>query len=194
MKKLIALAALVLSSVGAFAQYSKGDITIQPKVGLSVYKNSNDQTDSKAGFIGGVEAEYHTSSLLGISAGLQYTMAGWKLKDTDEKVSLDYITIPVLANFYVAEGLALKVGVQPGFNVRNKFSTGGKSVDYDDVLKAAGGELKKFDFAIPIGASYEYQNFCLDARVNISATKLADIEDSAHLIGLQITLGYKFAL
>ena len=32
MKKLLVMAAMVLSSVGAFAQYSAGDITIQPKI------------------------------------------------------------------------------------------------------------------------------------------------------------------
>lgn len=32
MKKLFVMAAMVLSSVGAFAQYNAGDITIQPKV------------------------------------------------------------------------------------------------------------------------------------------------------------------
>ena len=36
MKKLFVMAAMVLSSVGAFAQYNAGDITIQPKVGLSI--------------------------------------------------------------------------------------------------------------------------------------------------------------
>ena len=38
MKKLLVMAAMVLSSVGAFAQYSAGDITIQPKVGLNGYE------------------------------------------------------------------------------------------------------------------------------------------------------------
>ena len=36
MKKIIAMAALVLSSVGAFAQNAAGTTTIQPKVGLNV--------------------------------------------------------------------------------------------------------------------------------------------------------------
>lgn len=36
MKKLLVMVAMVLSSVGAFAQYSAGDITIQPKIGLNV--------------------------------------------------------------------------------------------------------------------------------------------------------------
>ncbi len=50
MKKIIAMAALVLSSVGAFAQYSAGDFTLQPKVGLNCSSLTEDDADYKAGF------------------------------------------------------------------------------------------------------------------------------------------------
>ena len=74
MKKLLIMAAMVLSSVGAFAQYSAGDITIQPKVGLNCASVTDDvDGDYKAGFVGGVEAEYHINKLIGISAGLLYS-------------------------------------------------------------------------------------------------------------------------
>ena len=46
MKKLLVMAAMVLSSVGAFAQYSAGDITIQPKVGLNVSSGRNQRRSS----------------------------------------------------------------------------------------------------------------------------------------------------
>ena len=50
MKKIIAMAALVLSSVGAFAQYSAGDFTLQPKVGLNCTSITGDNdADYKAG-------------------------------------------------------------------------------------------------------------------------------------------------
>ena len=52
MKKIIAMAALVLSSVGAFAQYSAGDFTLQPKVGLNCSSLTEDDADYKAGFVG----------------------------------------------------------------------------------------------------------------------------------------------
>lgn len=42
MKKLFVMAAMVLSSVGAFAQYNAGDVTIQPKVGLNVSSLTED--------------------------------------------------------------------------------------------------------------------------------------------------------
>ena len=48
MKKLFVMAAMVLSSVGAFAQQAAGTTTIQPKVGLNVSTIADG--DWKAGF------------------------------------------------------------------------------------------------------------------------------------------------
>lgn len=194
MKKIIAMAALVLSSVGAFAQYSAGDFTLQPKVGLNCSSLTEDDADYKAGFVGGLELEYHVSPLIGISGGLLYSMQGCKAKDVDDfKINLDYINIPILANFYVAKGFALKAGIQPAFNVSNKVKYQGISVDYDKYAPK-GAKIKTFDFAIPVGASYEYQNFVLDARYNIGVTKVADIDDAGCNSVFQLTLGYKFSL
>ena len=81
MKKIIAMAALVLSSVGAFAQYSAGDFTLQPKVGLNCSSLTEDDADYKAGFVGGLELEYHVSPLIGISGGLLYSIQRCKTKN-----------------------------------------------------------------------------------------------------------------
>ena len=51
MKKLLVMAAMVLSSVGAFAQYSAGDITIQPKIGLNVASVGVDALQQGAGLL-----------------------------------------------------------------------------------------------------------------------------------------------
>ena len=56
-----------------------------------------------------------------------------------------------------------------------------------------GADIKSFDFSIPVGVSYEYSNFQLDARYNWGMTKVADWADSKNSV-FQITLGYKFAL
>lgn len=73
MKKLFVMAAMALSSVGAFAQYKAGDVTIQPKVGLNVSSLTEDDAEYKAGFVGGAELEYHASPMFGISGGLLYS-------------------------------------------------------------------------------------------------------------------------
>ena len=181
---------MVLSSVGAFAQYSAGDFTIQPKVGLNCASTTGD-ADFKAGFVGGVEAEYHVSKLFGLSAGVLYSMEGFKVKDSDAKCNMDYVNIPILANFYVVKGLALKAGIQPAFNVSAKFKNDGNSADFKDVI---GKDAESFNFSVPVGISYEYAGFCLDARYNIGATKLVDVDDAAKSSVFQLTLGYKFKL
>lgn len=50
------MAAMVLSSVGAFAQQAAGTTTLQPKVGLNVATIGDN--DWKAGFAAGAELQY----------------------------------------------------------------------------------------------------------------------------------------
>lgn len=188
MKKLLVMAAMALSSAGAFAQYSGGDFTIQPKIGLNSSNISHSNGDYKAGLAVGAEAEYHTNRWFGISAGLLYSQQGAKNSTTGVKTNMDYLNIPVLANFYVAKGLALKVGLQPGFLLSAK--TG--DFDYKN-------ECESFDMSLPIGISYEYKGFCLDARCNAGITdtfkgETRKDEDRSRNEVFQLTFGYKFRL
>lgn len=188
MKKIIAMAALVLSSVGAFAQNAAGTTTIQPKIGLNV--STIGDNDWKAGFVGGAELQYQVTDKFGLAGGLLYSMQGLKAKKIEgsiadyefevggQKWTPSYLNIPITLNYYPVQGLALKAGVQPGF-----------MVDKD----GAGDGVKTFDLSIPVGLSYEYQNFVFDARYNIGVTKLYDHSDGYNNV-LQITVGYKFAL
>lgn len=203
MKKFLIMAAMVLFSAGAFAQYKAGDFTIQPKAGLSIADITDTEgSKTRAGFVGGVELEYHISPLVGFSGGLLYSMQGCKgdgdLGEIADNLSgnatmtikNDYLNVPLLANFYVAPGLALKAGIQPGFKVNSKatIEVGDQSVTGD--LKNA---FNSFDLSIPVGISYEYQGIVLDARYNIGATKIADDTNCRNSV-FQLTLGYKFKL
>ena len=191
MKKFLIMAAMALSSVGAFAQYRAGDFTLQPKIGLNAsnltdYSDDGD-TDWKAGLAIGVEGEYHINHWLGISAGLLYSQQGTKgdISGKEVKLNMDYINVPMLANFYVTKGLALKAGIQPGFKVNSELKQGGYSVDADGV--------KSMDWALPIGISYEYMGFCLDARYTLGITDAIKDTDVKNQV-FQLTFGYKFKL
>ena len=94
-----------------------------------------------------------------------------------------------MCNVYFAKGLAVKAGVQPGFKASSKVKAefGGESAS------ASYDGLKSFDFSIPVGLSYEYNNVVLDARYNIGMTKTYDFINSKNSV-FQITLGYKFEL
>lgn len=186
------MAAIVLSSLGVKAQTEPGTFTLMPKVGLNMATISGeDHVKMKAGAVAGVEAEYRATNLIGISAGVLYSMQGCKADEGDWKTKADYINIPILANFYVWKGLALKVGIQPGFLTSAKEDDGEESYDVKD-------SYESFDFSIPVGASYEWNDFVLDLRYNIGVTKLnkesGDGIDDIRNGVLAITLGYKFAL
>lgn len=176
MKKLFVMAAMVLSSVGAFAQQAAGTTTIQPKVGLNVSTIADG--DWKAGFAAGAELQYQATDKLGLAVGALYSAQG--TKSDHVTWTPGYINVPVTLNYYVAQGLALKAGIQPGFMV-------GKDDMPDDLVKT-------FDLSVPVGLSYEYSNLVFDARYNIGCTKIFKHSDEGYNNVIQITVGYKFAL
>ncbi len=197
MKKIFLTAAVMLASVASYAQHAVGSVTLQPKVGLNIASlTKSDGADPRFGVAAGAEFEYQATDIFSISAGLMYSMQGNKY-DTDilhktvtATNKLDYINIPILANVYVVKGLAVKLGVQPGFKVNDKVSysvsdLGGNEVDTD--------KAETFDFSIPVGLSYEYSNVVLDARYNFGCTKVNKNVDPRNSV-FQITLGYKFDL
>ena len=118
-------------------------------------------------------------------------------------MKLDYINVPILINFHVVEGLALKVGVQPGFLINDKaiVERNGVSVEFgiekliQNTPQYSNVKLQNFDFSIPIGVSYEFSNVMLDARYCPGLVKiLSDAPSSDRHIVFQFTAGYKFAL
>lgn len=187
MKKLLIMAAVMLSSAGAFAQHAVGTFNIAPKVGVNIADLTDvDHSKVRIGAVIGAEGEYQVTDIFSVTAGALYSMQGCKIDVGGHKFTtkLDYINIPLLANVYVTKGLAVKLGVQPAFNVNSKLKIGDVEGDVD---------AKSFDFSIPVGVSYEYNNFVVDARYNLGVTKVADHSDSKNSV-FQFTLGYKFDL
>lgn len=93
----------------------------------------------------------------------------------------------------MVQGLALKFGIQPAFNVNATYTTSTQGMDISVSLSDFGVEVKTFDFAIPVGLSYEFGNFVVDGRYNIGVTKMVEDDDSKNSV-FQFTLGYKFSL
>lgn len=151
----------------------------------------SDGADPRIGLAAGVEAEYQATDIFSISAGVIYSMQGNKYeeKGITSTQKLDYINIPILANVYVVKGLAVKLGIQPAFNVSDKVKVSGGSTS----ITKDNTDAESFDFSIPVGLSYEYSNVVFDARYNFGVTKVWDGGDPMNSV-FQITLGYKFAL
>lgn len=196
MKKIMMMLVMATVALTASAQNTlrdKGTITLQPKVGVGIGVLSGEWTSApgvdnktRLGLLAGVEGEYYVNDWLGIAAGLNYAQQGWKFEGGGESATtkLDYLNIPVTADFYVAKGLALKTGLQFGFLMSAKE----ESTDIKD-------GCEKLNLSIPIGASYEISDFVIDLRYNVSLSKAFKADGSKMRSDLfQVTLGYKFAL
>lgn len=205
MKKLLMIAVMAIAAISASAQTpEKGEISVTPMVGVSYggffgfeYKGvtSTPSKDGRIGFTAGAELGYMCGDWFKTSVGVQYinasTKFGW---DDNNKFNTDYLAIPVLANFYVADGLAIKTGVQPAFLLSSKLGS-------QDIKNG----VNSFDLSIPVGLSYEFDNIVIDARYNIG---LQNVIKDGYYVGPQegsgfhklnngyatITVGYKFNL
>lgn len=193
MKKLFLAVVAMMISAATFAQNEVGQLTIQPKVGVNIANITDvNDADPRIGLAAGAEFEYGITDNIGLSAGVLYSMQGAKASEesVDYTLKLDYLNVPILANFYVAKGLALKLGVQPGFKLSSKVK--GEASGVTAELEVEDG-VKSVDLSIPVGLSYQYQNIVFDARYNWGVTKIVDDADSKHSV-FQITVGYKFSL
>ena len=200
MKKILLVALMAIMSIVCEAQNTMreiGTFTLQPKIGLgSGYLSGTWVAEPKekrklvAGIVIGVEGEYYAAKWLGVAAGINYAMQGWKFNYEDESVitRLNYLNIPLTANFYVLKGLAIKTGAQFGFLLNAKERVHDVDTDIKD-------QCKKFCFSIPVGLSYEFNNFVIDARYNFAVTRVIDnAMDKKRSDLIQLTVGYKFAL
>ena len=194
MKKIMMIAAMMIAALGVNAQNEVGQFSVMPKAGINISSlTKDDGTKSKVGFVGGLEFAYGAAKNFEVTAGVLYSMQGAKVENTDVKINMDYINIPILAQYYIVKGLAVKAGVQVGFNTKAKFSDGNTSVDVKDFYSALGVDTDKktVDFSIPVGLSYEIANVVLDARYNIGMTDVFEGAENKNSV-IQITLGYKF--
>ena len=208
MKKIVLVATALLLGVSTNAQNAVGSWSLQPKAGINVATMTNDD-DAKirVGLVAGAELEYQATPMLSISASALYSQQGAKAKveGIDGTIKMDYVNVPILANFHVAQGLAVKVGIQPGFLINDKVEVSANGVDgkisaeveLKESYRAVGidADIPSMDFAIPLGVSYEYSHVVLDARYNFSLTNAISVlgESTKHSV-FQITLGYKFGL
>ena len=193
---MIALMAIVTCTAEAQNTLREnGTLTLQPKIGAGFGYLSGKfemepggQRRIRTGIVLGVEGEYYATEWLGIAGGVNYAMQGWKyeIPNVTTVMKLNYINIPLVANFYVVKGFALKTGVQFGFLLTAKQN--------EDDWKS---NAEKFNFAIPVGISYEFNNFVIDARYNFAVSPVNKVRNDDNRWRsdlMQLTLGYKFTL
>lgn len=193
MKKLLLVTIVMMASLSTFAQREVGTLSLQPRVGISAADfNGASDTKARVGFIAGAELEYQLNNWLGLSGGMFYSQQGAEadLSSADLTWKIDYVNVPIIANFYVWKGLALKAGLQPGFKMSAKFE--GAAGNYQ--IGTDMDKVESIDLSVPVGISYDFGGIVLDARYNFGLTKIFEFDDDLKNLSFQFTIGYKFTL
>ncbi len=196
MKKLLTLIATAFIALSVSAQSEAGSFTLKPNVGFTYTTATGDwgeDTDGAFALTAGVEGMYMVNEKLGASLGLNYTgyntsVEVFTMKGDKEDViySNYYFNFPITANYYVAPGLAVKAGI--AFNILSTAKFDGEDKVGKEKVK---DWYKSTFFSIPVGASYEINDFVFDARYNLGVSKVAEGFDGT-FNALTFTVGYKF--
>ncbi|WP_139854884.1 MULTISPECIES: porin family protein [Aequorivita] len=190
MKKILLFIAVVaLTCTTAQAQ----EVRLGAKLGLNVASLGGDSygvgsLGSRTSFHIGALAEIPLKGKFALQPELLYSSEGsdWSWGLGDNALKLDYIRVPVLAKFYIIEGLSAEAG--PVFGVLVNASD-----DSDEDIKDA---FKSFDAAFGIGATYRLNmGVFFSLRYNKGLLDVNDIDDysgSNQSNVFQVSAGYSF--
>jgi len=196
MKKLFLTAIAVVALTTVNAQ----DIAFGVKAGINFaninVSDSDENLDGITSFHFGGTVEFSISETFSIQPELLYSAQGASSEvELDEgfgkaklKLNLDYLNLPIMAKYYVAEGLSLEAGPQIGFLVKAEAGVEDVSVDIKD-------DFKSIDFGFNFGAGYKLEsglNFA--ARYNLGLTDISDDNDDSDSKSkngvFQLSVGY----
>lgn len=229
MKKelLVAVFAMFIAT-SALAQGPAGSFALKPMAGgtlTSLNGEDSHGSEMRLGYVAGLEASYQASPHFAVSIGALYTRQGCNIGysntlGNDMSLYLDYLNFPILGNYYIVPGLAVKAGLQLGYRVNSKVSVSYSYNYQSDGYKFGtetrtsnaeidintNGMFNKFDLSIPIGLSYEFSGVVIDARYNwgllnvpkrsgtFMGNEFRDEENHMHNSVFMLTVGYKIQL
>jgi len=199
MKKII-LSAAMLFAIGFTAKAQ--DIKYGIKAGVNFATLTGDdvpeELESRTGFHVGAVAEFKLTEQFSIQPELIYSQQGTKFDTVEEGVSVkstlkfDYLNLPILAKYYILEGLSLEAGPQIGYRVSAKVkleapSLGEAEYDTKDTTKA-------IEFGVAGGVAYDLpMGLFFQARYAAGLSKINDDNDGDIKNGVfSLSAGFKF--
>lgn len=205
MKKVMLCAAIaVLGLANVNAQETRFGV----KGGVNFAKLTGDDvedTDGRTGLNLGLFAEIGVTETFKVQPEVLYSQQGLQsdFEGGESKLKLDYINVPVMAKFYVADGFALEAGPQFGFNVSSKYELQLQNSNGDEIASAqkdVEDGVKKFDLGIGGGVSYTMSSgLFLQARYvhGLNSVYEGDSDDvglqgDLHNSNLSVSVGYFF--
>ncbi|MFD2562171.1 porin family protein [Aquimarina rubra] len=175
------------------------------KAGLNLANITGDGTenlDMRTSFHIGALVEIPLSDKFALQPELMYSAQGAKFEFSDfgltdeSTIKLDYLNIPVMAKFYVVEGLSIQAGPQLGILLSAK-EEGEDSIDgeYEEDIKDF---VSSIDLGLNFGLGYQLEaGIFFEGRYNLGLTNINDddeaVDDSSVRNSvIQFSVGYKF--
>jgi hypothetical protein len=190
MKKISLLICAFFAVNALFAQGAQLGI----KGGLNVATLSNNQGSemgSRLGFHGGLLAHIHLSPQWAIQPEVVYSSQGAKytVGDGEHSLALNYINIPLQAQFMFDNGFRLQTGPQVGFLTSVNDKRDGTETGF-----FTSDDFKSVDFSWSAGLGYlTYSGLGVDARYNFGLNNINDAGSAERRNNVfQIGLFYMF--
>ena len=174
MKKLILFVALALFVIAN----SNAQVNFGAKAGVNLADITGEKVDSFSGLTSfhiGFVAEIMVSDKFAVQPELLYSAQGsdWSEDDGFEGTTkLDYLNVPLMAKYYVAEGFSLEAGPQIGLLLSAKdVEEGEEDFDLKDFVKST-------DFGVNLGLGYKMESgLNFSARYNLGFSDNLDVDD-----------------
>jgi opacity protein-like surface antigen len=200
MKKVI-LAAIAVMAFG-FANAQDVKFGLKGGINLSSFSGDIEDASSKVGFQVGGFAEFKLTDKFSIQPELLYSTQGAKFEESEvnyfskETIKTNYLNVPVMAKYYVANKFSVEAGPQIGFLLSAKYKW--EEVDYGEKTSGtddAKDDIKSVSFGLNVGAGYDFtENVSVGVRYNFGLSNISDFDSDAkiHNNVVSLSVGYKF--
>lgn len=183
MKKVLLTVLFAVSLFSINAQSVKFGIKAGANFATVKGDNVGSNIDSRTGFHAGGVAELKLTDKFSIQPELLFSQLG--SQSGDNKVRLNYISLPVMAKYYLIEGLSIEAGPQASLLIDDKIELASgvaPNVDWED-----------FEFGLNIGAGYTFNNgLFLQTRYAFGLTSIQESSNNTKNGSFQVSLGYLF--
>jgi len=134
----------------------------------SVEIDNGKDYESKAGIHLGGLAHIHITRHFALQPEVVFSMQGGDDESDNVKLKLNYINVPLLAQYMTNEGFRLQTGPQLGILASAESKIGDVETDVDD-------DISTVDFSWTFGAGYLFPSgFGIDARYNHGISNISD--------------------
>ena len=188
--------------VALIGTVSAGDLGYGAKAGFNLANVTGEDVDEdtkiKPGIVLGGFATYPLGNKLAVRPEVLFVQKGYRYKESEEgyefkgKVKMNYLDIPILAVYQVAQGIRAFAGpyfdIYLGGEYVAKIEGDGESMEFDE--KIEGEDVNSLGMGLIFGGAYGIcKNAEVEARIELGLTS-KDPDYTVKNFGIQILANY----